>query len=459
MKNKLKLKLTLTQHLNQSDPIAWNEQGVITHQQFISDVMRFASELPDKQYAINLCEERYRFMVAFAAVIVKEQTNLLPQSRVTDNILAVAADYPSHYIISEKSIDGLDIDQIEIGAVIRTGSVKRKQFDDNDNLEIPEIEAAHIAAIAFTSGSTGKPQANSKSWQALVTGAAMAADRFNLLTKKVSIVATVPPQHMYGLETSILYSLQNGCPVYSGRPFYPHDIKRAIASSDRLAMLITTPVHLRACYSENDILWENLDCVISATAPLRKELAQQVSAKMNAKVMEIFGCTEAGAIASREPLSSDVWSLYKGASLENKDSKPVINVVDIVSGIELSDSIKIIDETHFRLLGRDTDMVNIAGKRGSIADLTLKLQSIDAVDDAIIFLPESNHEVNRLAAFAVTSKYTRQELLTILSEKIDSVFLPRPLYVVKELPYNETGKLTLKSLELLLQQLRQKKNG
>lgn len=442
------MKLSLTKHLGKDDLVAWNELSSISHTQFLTDVMQLANKLPDKKFAINLCEERYSFMLAFAAVIVKQQTNLLPQSRVIENIYKVAEDYPNNYCIIETFIDGLEIEQLEIDYSL-AGDTRLENQDAQElsNIATPSIDSEHTAAIAFTSGSTGKPQANSKTWGALVSGAAIAAERFGFIANPVHIVATVPPQHMYGLESSILYSLQNGCPIYAGRPFYPDDIRCAVASAQQPVILVTTPVHLRACAAALSLKWSNIKYVISATAPLRIELARQVSSNMNTKVMEIFGCTEVGAIATREPLKSEIWQLYSGLRIYKQNNKTLIHAEHIVQDIELNDRIEIVDEQHFNLIGRDSDMVNIAGKRGSLTDLTLKLQSVDGVEDAVVYLPDSDNEVNRLTAFVVTKELDEKKISTELAKKIDRVFIPRPIYRVEKLPYNATGKLTQKTLQ------------
>ena len=436
------MQISLTQNRSSDSVVAWNEQGIISHTQFLSDVLQLVKRLPDKMFAINLCEERYSFMVAFAAVIVKQQTNLLPQSRVVGNVNEVAKDNPDNYCITENIIDGLEIEQI----VIDFKALASNQVERDHSMQSPTIDAAHIAAIVYTSGSTGKPQANSKTWGALVSGASMAAERFGFINNPAYIVATVPPQHMYGLETSILYCLQNACAVYAGSPFYPDDIRSAVESTLQPVVLVTTPVHLRACTGAANIVWNNIKTIISATALLRVDLAKQVSEKMKATVMEIFGCTEAGAIASREPLKTELWKLYSGLSISQQNTKTFIHGTSSVQDIELSDIIEIVDENSFKLLGRDEDMVNIAGKRGSLADLTLKLQSIKDVDDAVVYFPENNNEVNRLIAFVVSKNLDEKAISTELAKKIDRVFLPRPIYRVNSLPYNDTGKLTQKDL-------------
>ncbi|VAW92602.1 FIGfam138462: Acyl-CoA synthetase, AMP-(fatty) acid ligase [hydrothermal vent metagenome] len=437
------MKLTLTQHNDGHSLVAWNEQANITHAQFLADVMHVAEHLPNKQYAINLCEDRYHFMVSFAAIIVKGQTNLLPQNRVIETLYAVAEDYNDSYCITEEKLTGLKLTQLDVSELFK----KENKFTQSKNtIKTPAIDSELIAAIAFTSGSTGKPQGNSKTWKALVMGAEMAAERFGLDKKPTYIVSTVPPQHMYGLETSILYSLQNTCPVYAGRPFYPEDIRRVTETAPQAVILITTPIHLRACAASENLQWNNIGFIISATAPLRNEVAMQVEDKMRATVKEIFGCTEVGSMASRETLKEQIWQLYKGIRIYQADGKAYIDTPYMDKDIALNDVVKIEDEHHFKLLGRDEDMVNVAGKRGSLSDLKLKLESIEGVDDAVVYLPEDNNEISRLTAFVVTENLTPKQISAELAQKVDSVFIPRPIYKVKSLPYNKTGKLTRQSL-------------
>ncbi|HQX65934.1 MAG TPA: AMP-ligase, partial [Dokdonella sp.] len=87
--------------------------------------------------------------------------------------------------------------------------------------------------------------------------------------------------------------------------------------------------------------------------------------------------------------------------------------------------------------------LEIGGKRASLADLTRRLQSIDGVDDAVVFQldAEPGSEVRRIAALAVAPGRSQRDLLARLREAVDPLFLPRPLRLVASLPRNETGKL------------------
>jgi acyl-coenzyme A synthetase/AMP-(fatty) acid ligase len=131
------------------------------------------------------------------------------------------------------------------------------------------------------------------------------------------------------------------------------------------------------------------------------------------------------------------------------------------------DVVEAADEASFTLHGRSADLVNIAGKRASLAYLTQQLLEIEGVHDGCYFAPDETDaaravgqgHVERLIAFAVAPQLTRAALLAALRQRVDPVFLPRPLYLVDTLPRNATGKLTRESLVDLVRRLRKPKGA
>jgi acyl-coenzyme A synthetase/AMP-(fatty) acid ligase len=104
--------------------------------------------------------------------------------------------------------------------------------------------------------------------------------------------------------------------------------------------------------------------------------------------------------------------------------------------------IELRDRNTFLLHGRTADLVNIAGKRTSLAHLNFHLNSIDGVRDGAFVMPEEDDgTVTRLMAFVVAPGLTADMILAALRERVDPAFLPRPLCLVESLPRNETGKL------------------
>ena len=106
----------------------------------------------------------------------------------------------------------------------------------------------------------------------------------------------------------------------------------------------------------------------------------------------------------------------------------------------------------FELRGRNADLLEIAGKRGSLGDLTRKLLAIPGVDDGVVFQLDAcdGPGVRRIAALAVAPGLEPAAILAALRQQVDPVFLPRRLRCVDRLPRNDTGKLPRTALVELL---------
>lgn len=397
--------------------IARHRDGMLTQGQYVAQVQRLASQLPASHYAINLCDNRYRFMLAFAAVCVRGQTNLLPSNATPDAIAELQARYPDSYVLRDAQIDDSELAPA---------------------LEVPSIAADHPAALLFTSGSTGVPQPHLKTWAATTVIARHLAQRL-LGGARAQIVATVPPQHMYGLETTVLMALAADCVVDSDRPFFPQDVAAALARMPAPRVLVTAPVHLRALL-ESDTRLPPLSFILSATAPLTLALAQACEAAWQVPLFEIYGCTEAGSTATRRTTEGERWRLLADMRLSVADGQAIVHAAHLPGPTPLQDRLELHDDEHFTLLGRNSDLLKVAGKRASLADLTQRLLAIPGVDDAVIF-NAADGEAARLAALVVAPNLSEAAILAALATQIDAAFLPRPLRKVAQLPRNALGKL------------------
>jgi acyl-coenzyme A synthetase/AMP-(fatty) acid ligase len=430
------------------DMIAWHDGKAISSEAFLHDVHTVAANLPGGQYAINLCEDRYWFLVGFAALLVNNQTNLLPPSRASRIIAEIASDYGNAYCIC-------DNERIDIG--IRTHRIDTATLCRNPvPCTQPRIPASHLAAIVFTSGSTGKSRPNSKYWKDLVIGAKMKQNRFGFGGKHMqqTIIATVPPQHMYGLETSILNPLINGVSVYSDKTFFPADVFNALHSINGPRVLITTPVHLRSFLAAG-LQFPAPDFIVSATAPLDKALARRAEEVFDCPLLEIYGCTEAGSLASRRTTMDKHWLLYEHITIENRAGYHAVSGPNLPDEIPLHDVIEPVSTRHFNLHGRHADIINVAGKRASLEDLNARLRNIQGVLDATFLVQEHDGDtVPRLTALVVAPALDAAAIRRELAQQVDPAFLPRPLYFVAQLPRNENGKLPRTALLELLGTLR-----
>lgn len=423
-------------------PIFWYKDEVVMHNEFIQDVALIADSLNKHKYAINLCEDRYLFALGFAACMLQKQISLMPASRAEKEIETLEQDYTDTHRLDDTLLESL--------LASKTNTDKSLSLEINSN---------QLVAIIFTSGSSGKPKANPKQWDSLVDSAQRIAAQLNLnQLSQHTLVATVPPQHMYGFETTIIFPLVTGVCVHNSKPFFPDDIRQTIASVNDPVILVTTPIHLRAC-AQTKLNWPAIDFALSATAPLSTQLAKDAEKELHTTIREIYGCSETGVIATRTTTQNLEWTLLADYSFSKKFTGVCLLTPLSNEEILLPDQIEQIDSRHFNLLGRQSDLVKIAGKRGSLNDLKIKLCALDGIDDAVFFMPDEHpDEKARLAAFVVAPDLSIKEINSIFSHQVDNAFVPRPLIKVDKLPYNESGKLPRKNLLTLFHQHRTNKH-
>jgi len=272
-----------------------------------------------------------------------------------------------------------------------------------------------------------------------------------------AILGTVPPQHMYGFESTVLLPLASGAILTAERPYYPADIDSLIRCLPSPRTMFITPFHLRVWLESGES--ERIETLVSATAPLPVSLAQMAEQRTGAKLYEIYGCTEAGQVATRRTTLSPEWQAYDGLRLWTEGEYALVSGGHVEQPTKLMDIIEVLgDGTRFLLHGRTADLVNIAGKRNSIGYLNHQLCAIPGVLDGAFYLPDdaTRSEVERLMAFAVAPGLTAAQVSTMLRGRIDAVFMPRPLVLVERLPRQSTGKLPHEALRALAEEARKR---
>jgi acyl-coenzyme A synthetase/AMP-(fatty) acid ligase len=430
--------LPLVGHAGEAEIAAWRGSTPVTMRDLLDDVARTAAALPDASHMLNLCADRYRFAVVFLAAVARGQVTLLPPTATPHVIAALRGFAPDVYYVADDAATAVDLPRGDIAP--REGHTWPS---------MPRIRADQLVAAVFTSGSTGEPQPHFKTWGSLVRDVRAEAARFGI-GRGHSVLGTVPPQHMYGFESTVMLPLAAGAALSDERPYYPGDIDRAIGRLPAPRVLVTTPFHLRAWLGADDPV--AVETIISATAPLSLELAREAEARTGARLLEVYGCTEAGQVATRRPTQGPEWQLYPGLKLREHEGRAVVSGGHVEQPIALQDVIEAhADGLHFTLHGRFSDMVNIAGKRNSLAHLNHQLTSIEGVVDGVFFVPDEREPdgVTRLTAFVVAPTLTATQVLAELRSRIDPAFLPRPLVKVDTLPRQITGKLPREALRAL----------
>jgi acyl-coenzyme A synthetase/AMP-(fatty) acid ligase len=410
--------------------------------------MRVAAALPEARHVLNACTDRYRFTVAFAASLVANKVSLLPSTHTPEVIRQLIEFAPDVFCLTDDPRCQIDLQRV------RYPQDAVSLVEEAAVWPPVQIEEERLAAYVFTSGSTGTPLPYRKTWGLLVRCVRLEAERLGLLDgRSHAIVGTVPPQHMYGFESTVLLALQSGNALSAGRPFYPADVCSELAAVPQPRMLVSTPVHLRTLLGA-DVALPAADLVLSATAPLPQNLARDVEQRFETRLLEIYGSTETGQIASRRTAETVEWQLFSGVRLFADAQQTWAEGGHVEQPTPMCDVLEITGPQRFLLHGRQSDLVNIAGKRSSLGYLNHQLNAIPGVVDGTFFVREDEHSastgVTRVAALVVAPGLDAATVLDELRQRIEAVFLPRPLLFVDALPRNQTGKLPQESLRKLL---------
>jgi acyl-CoA synthetase (AMP-forming)/AMP-acid ligase II/3-hydroxymyristoyl/3-hydroxydecanoyl-(acyl carrier protein) dehydratase len=430
-------------------PLAWRSGSslqALETGRALAAARRLASSIGTRQHVIHLCEQLDHFLVGTLAALLAGTTLVLPPTRLPRTLVELRRRYPESVCLTDVASAP---DDIAVGAFVDEALCGAVPAVDN----WPTVPEMHPAFILFTSGSTGAPREHLKTWGELCDGAHCLMHSIAAPASASAIVSTVPPQHMFGLEATVMLPLLSGTPVIATRLSFAGDlfdvIDLARARCGDGLWLITTPLQMRAFHRDSASL-RGLAMIIASTMPLDPALARAVEKDWEVPVHEIYGCTEGGLLAVRRTRSDVAWT--PGARLDfaiDANGATTVSNGHLRHPLALSDRLQRLDGGRFALLGRESDLIKVAGKRASLEELNRELMSVSGVEDAAIFLPED--DAVRLAAVVVAPGRTVAELRRALAERVDSAFLPRPLLLVDALPRNAAGKLPLAALRACIE--------
>jgi len=423
-------------------------QNGVTWRTFFGHACRLAGELPAGSHIVNLCEGRYAFTLGFVAALIAGRVTVLPAAAAawTANGAPESCPHPVGGVLTDEGRAWPSpLPQLEVPAAAG-GDLPRLDA-------IPAVDDDRIACIVFSSGSTGAATAHPKQWRSLCQAGIDIGTRFDFASGREAVVGSVPPRHMFGLETTVMLPLQWGSTLYAGRPLLPADVDTATRALRGRRWLMTTPIHLRAL-ADDALCRAGFEAAISATMPLSGPLAAQVEARFGAAIYEIYGCTEAGSLATRRTSRSTEWETLPGIVVEQRDGSAWVSGGHVAEATPLEDLVTLAGPTRFQLGGRAAHVVKVGGKRTSLEALNAVLNDVAGVVDGVFFAPaEAGDATSRLVAFAVAPGLTAAGILAELRGRLDPMFVPRPLYLVSRLPRNDLGKLTRRDLAGMAEQL------
>ncbi len=332
-----------------------------------------------------------------------------------------------------------------------TEVIKVRPAPDSDNsLNVPG-DPDEVVIKLFTGGSTGRPKLWSKTPRILLTEADCLRKKLNV-SGSDQIAATVPPYHIYGLFLSVIVPFISCASVIADICTYPQEMLTAIENA---TILVSVPIHYRAL-NRSKIRKHSLRIATSSAALLDKDASEYFSKQTGAGIVEVYGSTETGAIATRCCAEGES-SFYPFDIVDWKIENELLYVRSKLISPELQrdpdgffitgDRAACYGNKSFGLLGRADGIVKVAGKRVDLNEIQEKLKQAPEVRDALVIsLPGTKGRDNEIAVLA-EGNIDPSQLRLFASELLEPYAVPRYIRIVANIPVTSTGKYDRKLIE------------
>lgn len=299
----------------------------------------------------------------------------------------------------------------------------------------------------FTSGSTGQPKRVIKTVTCLNREARMLASHFADRLAGCRVVASVVPQHQYGLTFRIFMPLALGLPLHAAMLYYAEQFT-ALPSQHRYAF-ISSPAFLKRL--DFTLTAPAVEMLFSAGGALPWKDVQQARAWMGAWPDEIYGSTETGVLAWRHRPEEDIpWTPFPDVTFtpETEGYRAHSPLIATEDGMLMDDILQFADNGQFNIVGRRGRVVKIEEKRISLSEVERRLTDIDGIREAAV-IPVSRHGRQGLGALVVLDaapQAQRQDKKLQLAWRralipwLEPVAIPRYWRIVDEMPVNSMNK-------------------
>jgi acyl-CoA synthetase (AMP-forming)/AMP-acid ligase II len=322
--------------------------------------------------------------------------------------------------------------------------------------------------LKLTSGTTAAPRAIRFRSAQLLADATQICDTMGITETDLNF-AVIPLSHSYGFSNLITPLLVRGVPMAISTDRMPRAVLDDLARTEAtvfpgmplffqaFAEMVATPPlpRLRLC--------------ISAGAPLSRRVARNFREKFGLPLHSFYGASECGGICY-DRIATQIVEGFVGTAMQSVEIEPVDSNVEATqirvrsaavgdgyfpdsepdklgNGTFLPDDLVSRSAAGLRIVGRLSDVINVAGKKVNPAEVEAHLLSHEAVRQAVVFGRASalrNEEV--VACVVAAKKINELALLEFCRARLSGWQVPKRIFLLETLPVNERGKISRREL-------------
>jgi long-chain acyl-CoA synthetase len=357
-----------------------------------------------------------------------------------------------------------------VGAVLGGASVEILPLETAASTEKLDWGNRPPSLLKLTSGTTAVPRAIRFRSEQLLADCENICATMEITGADLNF-GVIPMSHSYGFSNLITPLIARGVPMVLTSDRLPRAVLNDLARS-KATVFPGTPLFYQAfCEMDEGPRLPNLRLCISAGAPLPAAVARNFREQFKQPIHSFYGSSECGGICyDREGTSFEDGLV--GSPMSNVDVEfiepaaeasqirvrsaavgdgyfPEPDEERLRTGVFVPDDLLARHGSGLKIVGRISDLINVAGKKVNPAEVEAQLLQFAGVREAIVFGRKSSRRNEEVAACVVAAPSVREsELLTFCRTRMSAWQVPKQIFFLDEIPVNERGKTSRRELGL-----------
>jgi acyl-CoA synthetase (AMP-forming)/AMP-acid ligase II len=324
--------------------------------------------------------------------------------------------------------------------------------------------------LKLTSGTTAAPRAIRFRSHQLLADCNQICDTMDISNDDLNF-GVIPVSHSYGFSNLLTPLMARGVPMVVSRDRTPRAVLADLARTGA-TVFPGTPAFYQAFCDIGDVPpLPKLRLCISAGAPLSSAVAKKFFEKFKQPIHSFYGASECGGICyDRHGTTFEdglVGQPMQGVEVEPIDPTesasqirvrsaavsdgyfPEPNDQKLGNGVFVPDDLLERHDSALKIVGRISDVINVAGKKVNPAEVEAHLLRFKGVRQAVVFGRPTgaglrNEEV--AACVRASKDVSESDLLRFCRTALSGWQVPKRIFIVDIIPTNERGKISRREL-------------
>lgn len=342
------------------------------------------------------------------------------------------------YVNGDESVEYSDMELFFLNTIKELVIGKVKDVDDL----IKNMYQTNQSIQLHTSGTTGEPKIIYQTFKNMVRNIKVSKDRIDDVWGLF-----YHPNRMAGYQV-LFQSLLNKNTLVNMFKYEYKDIQSRM-NEFGVTHISATPTLYKMILS-NDIIFEHTRQITLGGEGSNEKFQTTIKKHFpNAKIKNIYASTEVGSLFASD---GELFKLPKNSNLIKIENNTLFVHRDIVGKSEsiqfdgdwfnTADLVEMLNDTHFKIVGRNSSIVKVAGYNVNLELVEAKIQKIPFIKMCRVYSEENSVLGNILCCEVVSNgeinlRHLKSELRSLL-EKHE---IPSKIRFVQSIEINENGKI------------------